>query len=183
MLANVTRQLHAASIYIAFTSIIISGCQSQPPSADSDQLAPPTLNTETSTSSLFIAQQLLSSQNFLDAEATYQNLLETSTDQNTLQQSLAGLALCYLHPNSPIFNSALATASIDRLYQQMMRWPQNEPSLDILFFSLSLSLEQLAQQQEEIALREKAEIQQRLLAREITTLQRAIEKLRQLGLQ
>ncbi|MBQ0796181.1 hypothetical protein [Zhongshania sp.] len=182
MLANATRLLSTASFYLVFVSLI-TGCQTAPPQNDSFQFTPPAIDTSRQTSSVAQALQQLNLQQFAAAETDFQALLKESTDQNTIQESLAGLTLVYLHPNSPMFNLALATATMDRLYQQMMRWPQNKPSLDMFLLSAKLCLEQRLDLNREIALREKAEAKQQQLLNETFNLQRAIEKLRQLTLQ
>jgi hypothetical protein len=179
MLANANRLLCTAGIYFALNLML--GCQATP--QDSDAVSPPPLNTATKISKLSEAQRQLSAMQFAIAEADFQSILNTSTDQITLQQALAGLTLVYLHPNSPAFNLSLATSTLDRLYQQMMRWPQNEPSLNTLLFSLKLCLEQRLKINEEIHLREIAQAKQQQLMSETFTLQRALEKLRQLTLQ
>lgn len=180
MLANVPRRLRTASFYLVFAGVI-TACQSAPRGIDS--LTPPPLNTEIPTTKLSQAQQQLDSLQFTAAETDFQTILKSSSDQITLQQALAGLTLVYLHPQSPFLSVALATATIDRLHQQMTRWPQNAPSLNLLIFSLKLSLAQRLTINEEVRLRENAQTQQQQLLNETFMLRRALEKLRQLTLQ
>lgn len=181
MLANTTRQRCTASFFIILLGLI-GGCQTPPGPQLPDPITPPALTTQPQTISVSHAQQLLHSQQFEAAETDFKAILKISSDRNIIQQALAGLTLTYLHPDSPLLDVTLATATMDRLYQQMMRWPQNNPSLDLLFFSVKLYLEQRLTLNQEIALREKAEAKQQQLVNETLTLQRTIEKLRQLTL-
>ncbi|MEX1666933.1 hypothetical protein [Zhongshania arctica] len=182
MLANTARQLCNARFVIVLLGLI-AGCQSPPPPQHPNPTAQAILTTQAKTISVSHAQQLLHSQQFEAAEIDFKAILKTSSDRNVIQQALAGLTLTYLHPDSPLLDITLATATMDRLYQQMMRWPQSQPNLDLLFFSVKLYLEQRLTLNREVALREKAEAKQQQLLNEALTLQRTIEKLRQLTLQ
>ena len=182
MLANAIRLLSTASFYIVFVGLS-AGCQTAPGQNDLTQFTPPALNSDSPSTSVSQAQHQLNMQQFATAEADFQLLLKSSTDQSTIQQSLAGLTLVYLHPNSPKFSLALATATMDRLHQQMMRWPQNDPSLEMFLISAKLCLEQGINLNREIVLRKNAEAEQQKLLNETFALQRAIEKLRQLSMQ
>jgi hypothetical protein len=182
MLANTTRLLCTASFVIALLGLI-AGCQSPAPPQPPTSIEQPTLTTPLKIISVSHAQQLLHSQQFEAAETDFKAILKTSSDRNVIQQSLAGLILTYLHPDSPLLDITLASVTMDRLYQQMVRWPQNQPKLDLVFFSVKLYLEQKLTLNQEIALRKNAEAKQQQLLNEALTLQRTIEKLRQLTLQ
>jgi hypothetical protein len=182
MRANTTRLLCTASFVVVLLGLV-AGCQSLAPSPPPNPITEQTLITQFKTISVSHAQQLLHSQQFEVAETEFKAILKTSSDRNVIQQALAGLTLTYLHPDSPLLDITLATATMERIYQQMMRWPQSQPNLDLLFFSVKLYLEQRLTLNQEIALREKAEAKQQQLLNEALTLQRTIEKLRKLTLQ
>lgn len=179
MLAKAPQLLRTASISLVLAALL-SGCQSAPPNTDSP--APPTFNTSIQTTSLSQALQQLESRQFVAAEADFQSILSASSDQAAIQQALAGLTLVYLYDDSPLFSLPLATATMDRLYQHIMRWPQNRPSINMLLLSLNMCFDQRLKLNQEIDLREKTEAREQQLINETIALQRAIEKLRRLTL-